>query len=114
MDEDVVLVTFHYRLGVLGICGTQNSSICPPERSITYNGLGNLNTKSSHARGNQGHKDQVMALQWVQSNIHPFGGDSSRVTIFGESGGGMHVTAHLLSRMSSGKISSALTEGGKK
>jgi carboxylesterase type B len=53
--------------------------------------------------GNNGMKDQVMALRWVQDNVAYFGGDPSRVTIFGESAGGASVHFHMLSPMSRGK-----------
>ena len=58
----------------------------------------------ANARGNQGHKDQILALQWVQDNISKFGGNNSKVTLFGNSGGAMHVSAHLLSPMSVGTL----------
>jgi hypothetical protein len=50
MKEDVVLVTFNYRLGVLGFMSTGDEA----------------------SPGNYGLKDQVEALRWVQRNIGNF------------------------------------------
>jgi carboxylesterase type B len=55
--------------------------------------------------GNNGLKDQVMALRWVQQNIAQFGGDPGNVTIFGGSSGGSCVHFHMLSPMSEGNVS---------
>lgn len=81
MDRDIVLVTLNYRLGSLGF----------------------LSTGTAEAPGNNGLKDQVMALRWIQSNIANFGGDPDSVTIMGYSAGAMSVTLHMVSPMSKGK-----------
>ncbi|GAA6022851.1 hypothetical protein JCM11491_007018 [Sporobolomyces phaffii] len=68
--------------------------------SINYRvaALGFLNSPALAREGNQnmGLYDQRLALHWVQENIAAFGGDPSKVTIWGESAGAMSVSAHLL------------------
>ena len=76
--EDLVVVSFNYRLGALGFMA----------------GIHGL-------EGNYGLKDQQLAIQWVRNNIGNFGGDPEQVTIFGESAGAMSVGLHLLSVPSS-------------
>ena len=56
LDEDVVLVTIQYRLGMFGFLSTEDVS----------------------APGNYGMLDQVAALQWVKTNIEAFSGDPNR------------------------------------
>lgn len=54
------------------------------------------------AAGNQGLKDIVMALKWIQKNISQFGGDPDNVTIFGESAGGASVHYLTISPLTKG------------
>ncbi|CAD1468375.1 unnamed protein product [Heterotrigona itama] len=78
MEEDIVLVSFNYRLGVLGFLALDHPD----------------------AMGNAGLKDQNLVLHWVQKNIAAFAGDPKRVTIFGESAGATSVGFHTLSERS--------------
>ncbi|XP_012282463.1 esterase B1 [Orussus abietinus] len=90
MDKDVILVTVNYRLGVLGF----------------------LNLEDEVAPGNQGLKDQVQALRWVQENVSNFGGDPKNVTIFGESAGGASVHYLTLSPLAEGLFHKAICQSG--
>ncbi|KAL5242172.1 hypothetical protein ACI65C_009582 [Semiaphis heraclei] len=88
LDKDIVIVTFNYRLGILGFFSTENDDL----------------------PGNYGMKDQVLALKWVQKNIEKFGGDPKKVTLFGQSAGSASVGLHLLSPMSKGLFHKAIME----
>lgn len=63
---------------------------------------GYLSTNDAHAPGNNGLKDQVVAMKWVHENIKKFGGCLKRITIVGESSGAAAVQYHMLSPMSKG------------
>lgn len=92
----VVLVAMNYRLGNLG-----------------FMALDSLKQEDPHgSTGNYGVQDQNLALKWVQRNIAGFGGDPDRVTLFGESAGGMSVMWHLVSPASKGLFHAAIMESG--
>jgi len=62
--------------------------------------------------GNAGFTDQVLALQWIQTNIAAFGGDPTKVTIEGDSAGAWSVCTHIVSPMSAGLFRGAIGESG--
>jgi para-nitrobenzyl esterase len=92
----VILVTINYRLGVLGFLA-----------------LNSLSKESAvGVSGNYGLLDQIAALRWVQRNIGAFGGDTQRVTIFGQSSGSISVSALVASPLAKGLFQRAIGESG--
>ncbi|KDR77272.1 hypothetical protein GALMADRAFT_120430 [Galerina marginata CBS 339.88] len=76
LNEPVIYVSANYRLNALGFLGGKEAKAA---------GLGNA-----------GLRDQRFAMQWVQDNIAAFGGDPTKVTIWGESAGAVSVGLHLV------------------
>jgi para-nitrobenzyl esterase len=94
--KGAVVVTLNYRLGPFGFLAHPALAAESPH----------------HAAGNYGLLDQIAALQWVKRNIARFGGDPSRVTIFGESAGGMSVGSLIASPLAKGLFQRAILESG--
>lgn len=89
-NNDLVYVSVNYRLGPFGFLSTQDNVV----------------------PGNNGLKDQSLALKWVQENIAHFGGDNQKVTIAGNSAGGASVHLHYLSPMSRGLFARGISSSG--
>jgi para-nitrobenzyl esterase len=92
--DGVVAVSLNYRLGIHGFCHLD-------EHFPQLAGTGNL-----------GMLDQIAALEWVRDNIAAFGGDPGRVTIAGESAGGMSVTTLLAMPRARGLFQRAIPQSG--
>ncbi|PLB52769.1 putative carboxylesterase [Aspergillus steynii IBT 23096] len=84
--EDIVVVTFNYRLSTLGFLAVPGTDL----------------------QGNYGLSDQILALEWTAKNIAQFGGDPNRITIVGEFAGAASVRALLDSNPASGKFHGAI------
>lgn len=78
---------------------------------LTFEGF--LSTEDEVVPGNNGLKDQVVALTWVQRNIQSFGGDPSRVTIAGNTAGAVSVHLHFMSPLSAGTTYSIINKNTK-
>ncbi|MEU9303796.1 carboxylesterase family protein [Streptomyces sp. NPDC048269] len=86
--DGVVLVSFNYRLGVLGY------GLFPD------------------APANRGLLDQIAALEWVRDNVGAFGGDPARVTVFGESAGAISIGSLLAAPGAAGLFARAILQSG--
>jgi para-nitrobenzyl esterase len=95
-QKGVVLVSIAYRLGALGFLAHPELSAESPQR----------------VSGNYGLLDMIAGLQWIKKNIAAFGGDPNKVTIFGESAGGIAVSQLCASPLARGLFEGAISESG--
>ncbi|CAH2233187.1 jg13119 [Pararge aegeria aegeria] len=90
LEQGFVLVTFNYRIGVLGF-------LCLGLPDVP---------------GNAGLKDQVAALYWVNRNIDKFGGNSSDVTVYGTGSGAVSIELLLFSGLTNNLFQKVILESG--
>lgn len=89
-SKDVIVASFNYRLGPFGF----------------------LYLDEKLAPGNMGLLDQNMALKWLNKNINIFGGDPSKITLFGESAGSVSVSYQVVSPLSQKLFRNAIMMSG--
>lgn len=92
-NNDVVMVTINYRLGVFGF--------------LDLSEIGGDEYKNSR---NLGILDQIAALKWIKENIESFGGDPDNITIFGESAGASAIIRLMSMPLSEGLFQKAIIE----
>ncbi|KAH9502404.1 Acetylcholinesterase, partial [Bulinus truncatus] len=85
-NRGVIVVSFNYRVGPFGF----------------------LFTGTADSPGNVGLLDQVMALGWIKDNAKIMGGNSDKITLFGESAGAVSVGYHMMSNLSRGLFNNAV------
>ncbi|KAL3424092.1 carboxylesterase [Phlyctema vagabunda] len=87
-EEDVIIVTINYRVSILGWPGNPES------------------------QNNLAFLDQRLAVEWVRDNIANFGGDTSRITLFGQSAGGASADYYSYAFASDPIVSSTISQSG--
>ncbi|XP_017489959.1 PREDICTED: venom carboxylesterase-6-like [Rhagoletis zephyria] len=88
--QEMIVVTVNYRLGVFGF----------------------LSTDDVNQPGNNGIRDQLLSLQWINQNIGLFQGNPNQVTIMGHDAGGVSVGMHLLNQDAAKYFRSAVSISG--
>ena len=101
-ENNIIVVTINYRLGALGWLVEPGLLAQTPS---FFQNIGDA--------GNYGLMDQQFAMQWVKRNIAGFGGDARKVTVGGESAGGLSVSSNLASTTTAiGLFRGAIIESG--
>ncbi|OJI84796.1 hypothetical protein ASPTUDRAFT_54527 [Aspergillus tubingensis CBS 134.48] len=95
-SQDIITITFNFRLGPLGFLAHPLLSAESPHNSS----------------GNYGILDIIAVLEWVQANIASFGGDPARVTVGGQSSGSSCSLDMMYSPLANGLASGIIAESG--
>ena len=90
-NEGVIVVSVGYRQGVFGFFSHPDMN---PDEAVA----------------NFAYRDIIAALEWIQANIHEFGGDPDRVTLFGESAGAQNIIDLMFAKRASGLLHRAITQ----
>jgi para-nitrobenzyl esterase len=98
ISQEVVVVSMNYRLGLFGWFSHPALRAAAETRLDRSPNFGSL--------------DIIQALTWVKSNIAAFGGDSGRITLFGQSAGAMNILTLLYSPPARGLFHRAIVQSG--
>lgn len=98
LDQNVIVIAIQYRLGPLGW--------------FAHPGLRADAETEADAAASFALLDMIAALEWVQANASAFGGDTDRVTIFGESAGGHNVAGLMASPLARGLFHAGIIQSG--
>lgn len=94
--KGIVVVTYNYRLGVLG-------GLAHPELSAEAEG---------NSTGNWFLQDQIACLHWTNENIQLFGGNPGQITVGGQSAGSAIALDLVYSPLAAGLFQGAIAESG--
>ena len=98
LDQNVIVIAIQYRLGPLGWFA---------HPGLRADAETETDTAASFAL-----LDMIAALEWVQANASAFGGDTDRVTVFGESAGGHNVAGLMASPLARGLFHAGIIQSG--
>lgn len=100
--HDVVVVRINHRLNAFGYLYLEPLARKVGESQALLKGSANV-----------GQADLILALDWVRTHIHAFGGDPARVMIFGQSGGGAKIATLMAQPDAAGLFHRVLTMSGQ-
>ncbi|XP_047520258.1 juvenile hormone esterase-like [Pieris napi] len=90
LQKDIIFVTMNYRLHAFGFLSLNTEDAC----------------------GNSGLKDVILSLKWIKQNLKYFGGDTSRITVGGQSSGATLTNLLMLSTNTNGLFQQAVLLSG--
>lgn len=97
-EQGLVVVIPQYRIGPLGAFSASALRDTPEDPHDVSPNFGLL--------------DAIAALEWINDNIAPFGGDTTRITVFGESSGAIATLGLQVSPLTQTLFHGAIAQSG--